>query len=364
VDFNVRCQNRRVGILALIGVVAIGAESAQSVPEKLIEAGHWKRARTIVEARIHDDPRDALANYLLSQIRNAFGDHESPLALAEKAVAAGGGVAKYHRQLAEVLGVKAQFSGLLQQLVLARRFKKEIDTTIALDARDIQALRDLMEFYLLAPSIAGGDKAKARATAEQIARIDPAEGFAAQVRLAAFSGDRGQIEGLLRKAVEAEPGNYRARIALANFYVSPGHANPEGASEQARQAVKIDPGRADAYAILAQTYARRGQWPDLDSILAAAEKEVPDDFTPHYRAAEALLESNLALDRAERGFRKYLSGEPEGNAPTLSEAHWKLGLALEKLGRAGVAVAEWRESVRLDRNSPALRELKRVKDRS
>ena len=50
------------------------AWAQQSPAEKLIETGHWKRARTIVEARIREAPDDPLACPLLSQIRNAFGD--------------------------------------------------------------------------------------------------------------------------------------------------------------------------------------------------------------------------------------------------------------------------------------------------
>jgi tetratricopeptide (TPR) repeat protein len=320
----------RIGVLAFTGLLAIGAGIAQSLPEKLIEAGHWKKARAIAEARLRADSRDALANFLLSQIRNAFGDRESPVVFAEKAVSLNGAVAKYHRQIAEVLGVKAQHSGIFQQLVLARRFKKEIDTAIALDPADLQALRDLMEFYLLAPAIAGGDKAKATVMAERIASIDPAEGFSAMARLAAFRGDRSQVEGLLRKAVEQEPGRYRSRMALASFYSANDEANPE-AVEQARQAVKIDPGRAEAYAILAHAYAARGQWAELESILVVAEKEAPDDLVPYYRAAEALLGSNRAVERAARYLRKYLGSEPEGNEPTLAQAHGKLDRALKEL---------------------------------
>jgi hypothetical protein len=318
-------------IAALVGLWAIGAGEAQTLPEKLIEAGHWKRARIIVEARIHDDPRDAMANFLLSQIRNAFGDRESPQALAERAVAIDGGTAKYHRQLAEVLGVKAQHAGIFQQLVLARRFKKEIDAAITLDPHDLQALRDLMEFYLLAPGIAGGDKARAWTIAEQIARVDPAEGFSAQARLAEFNRDRNHVEGLLCKAVDVAPASYRARIALASFYASPSFSNLERAEQHAREAAQIDPGRVEAYAILVQVYASQGRWSDLDSILATAEREVSDDFVPSYRAGETILASGRDITRAVRCFRKYLSGEPEGNAPTLPEAQRKLGLALEKL---------------------------------
>jgi hypothetical protein len=71
----------------------------------------------------------------------------------------------------------AQDVNLLQQLLLARCFQKEIDTAIMLDSRDTHALRDLIEFYLLAPSIAGGDRRKAGDAAERIAQIDVAEIF-------------------------------------------------------------------------------------------------------------------------------------------------------------------------------------------
>jgi tetratricopeptide (TPR) repeat protein len=354
----------KLAILALAALTAIGTAAEQSEPEKLIEAGHWKKARAIVEARLHANPQDALATFLLSQIHNAFGDHESPLPLAEKAIALDGSQAKFHRQFAEALGVKAQHAGVFQQVMLAHRFKKEIDKAIELDPHDTQALRDLMEYYLLAPGIAGGDKGKAQATAGQIARIEAGEGFSAQARLASFNGDRGQAEALLRKAVEAAPANYRARIALATFDITPGHTNPEVAEAQARQALKIDPQRADAYAILAKIYATRSHWTELDSILSTAEKEVPDDLVPYYRASEALLESGNAFDRAARYLRKYVAVEPEGNAPSLSEGHWKLGLALEKMGKGSEALAEWRESVRLDRNSPALHDLKRLQAHS
>jgi hypothetical protein len=85
-----------------------------------------------------------------------------------------GRTAKYHRQLAECLGVTAQYSGMLHQLFLARRFKKELDIALTQDPTDLQALRDLMEFYLLAPGIAGGDKDQARAVSARIERIDSA----------------------------------------------------------------------------------------------------------------------------------------------------------------------------------------------
>jgi tetratricopeptide (TPR) repeat protein len=309
----------------IFGLALCGAAVAQDTPaEKLIEAGHWKRARAIVEPRLREAPDDPLANFLTSQIRAAFGDRESPMTFAEKAVSLDGRTAKYHRQIAEVSGIAAQHAGVFTQLGLARRFRKEIDTALALDPHDVQALRDLLEFYLLAPGIAGGDVRKAEVTAGRVSAIDAAQGDLAKARIASFRKQYGEAEALLRHAVESAPTNYKVRLALAQFHIDPLHSNWDGAEEQAKAAARLDPGRTDAYSVLAAVYAQRSDWGKLDALLAEAAAAVPDDLTPYYRAAERLLSSHQDLSRAEGCLRTYLSQPPEGNAPTAAEANSKL----------------------------------------
>jgi tetratricopeptide (TPR) repeat protein len=345
-------------LLLILCAVAV-SRAEQSSAEGLIESGHWKRARAVVEARVRDTPSDALYNFLLSQVRGAFGDRSTPLALAEKAVALDGRTAKYHRQIAEVLGVTAQHVGTIQQLFLARRFRKEIDAALSLDPRDIQALGDLLEFYLLAPGIAGGDQHRAVEVAGRIAAIDASEGLLARARIADFHKQVAARESLLRQAAEARPPKYKAHVELAQFYLESGHSNLSAAEAEAKAAVNADPGRVDAYAILAALYADRGGWSELDSTLAVAIREVPDDPVPYYRAAERLLATGRDPVRAERYLRVYLTQEPEGNQPPTSEARWELGLALQAQGRAADALAEFRKSARLDPESKAAPEFRR-----
>jgi hypothetical protein len=282
-----------------------------------------------VEARIRSAPNDPLANFLLSQIRAAFGDRSTPLPLAEKAVGLDGRSAKYHRQVAEVLGVVAQHSNAFQQILLARRFRKEIDTALALDPRDVQANRDLLEFYLLAPGVAGGSRQRAGAVADRIGAIDLPEGLLAKARIAAYDKQPALQESLLRQAVEAQPASYRARIALAEFYLAPGRTGLAAAEATARDAVRLAPGRSDAYAVLAAVCAGRGAWTELDAVLAEAEREVPDDLYPQFRAAELLIAAGHHLDRAERYLRVYLAQEAEGNRPTAAEASRQLEHVLD-----------------------------------
>jgi len=196
-----------------------------------------------------------------------------------------------------------------------------------------------MEYYLLAPGIAGGNKAEALVVAERIARIDRAQGFSTEARLAEFEkdtgkNDAGNVEALLIKAAEAAPGKYKAQMELARFELAKEHRNPEAAEAAARAALRLDATRVDAYSALADVYASRGRWAELDRLLDEADAAVPDDWTPHYRAAEAMLRTAENSAAAQGNLRKYLAQEPEGNQPTAAQAREKLELARAESARA------------------------------
>ena len=313
--------------------VALASAAQEPSAERLIEEGHWKRARALVEERLGGRTDDPNALFLRSQIANAFGDRTAPLGLAEKAVRLDGGVARYHRQLAEVLGVTAQHAGMLQQVMLVRRFRKEVDTALELDPRDTQAEHDLLEFYLLAPGILGGDIKKAETAARRIAALDAAEGYLAEARIAEFRNDAPRTEAMLRHAAEVRPASYKALIGLAEFYLTPGRANHAAAEGLGRKALGVDRGRAGAYCVLATVYAEQGNWSAMEEALDDSQEAVPDDRAPFYRAAEQLLASGREGARAERYLRFYLAQEPEGNEPTAAMARAKLELALRGRGR-------------------------------
>ena len=67
-------------------LVRIRAVQAQPSPETLIEQGHGKRARVIIEARFAQNPNDPETLYLMSWIKQALGDSAAAQQLAERAV--------------------------------------------------------------------------------------------------------------------------------------------------------------------------------------------------------------------------------------------------------------------------------------
>jgi len=330
--------------------------------EALIEAGHWKRARAIVEPLVAANPRDAQATWLLSRIKLAFGDLDGALASAQQAVALEDGNSDYHFQLAVVYGEMAAGASMFAAAGLAHKFKGELDASLARNPRNLDALEALMQYSYQAPGAMGGDKGKARSIADQLVRLSPVHGYLAQAELAREAKDEAKVEENLRQAVQADPKNYEAQTALADFYTKPARRNTREAEKHGREALKLYPGRAKAYAILAVVLALDRRWDELEAILSASEKAVPDDLAAYLRSANVLLETGVELQRGESYMRKYLGQEAEGEEPDAAHAHRLLGLILEKEGRNQQAISELETAVQMNpRFKEAKEDLKRVK---
>jgi len=331
-------------------------------PETLIEAGHWKRARPLIEQRLGANGNDANAIYLLARYKQATGDPDGALPLAEKACALDSKNADYRLLLAQVYGQKAQTASVFSQFGLARRFKKEAEAALALDPNHIPSRLALIEYHLLAPGIAGGDKAKARVLADEIMKIDPARGYLALARIASFEKRTDQLESLYRKAVESNPGYYQALMAMAGFYGSDSQKKYDLAEKYLRDALRLDPDRISAHAGLASLLGLQERWQELDAGIVKAEKSVPDNLYPYYQVGNVLLRTGKDLPRAERYFRKYLTQEPEPGWPLHAHAYWRLGLVLEKQSRKPESVAALETSVRMKPDlEAAKKDLKRLK---
>ena len=362
VDPQMRCNRIAGWLLAAVMPALAGDRVIPQTADQLLEAGHYKQARTLAEADLRKNPKDSHALYLLSRTRLAMGDSDGALDFAKKAVTAAGNNPEYLAQLGNAAGDKAQNAGWFEKLRLASLVKDSGSKALQLDPNNLHANQLMFEFYWKAPGIAGGDKDKAREIVNTILRLDPVEGNLYLAEMALLEKKNDQVESYYAKAVSAGAKNYKARIALASFYAGGKDDQSSKAEKEAREAVNIDRQRAGAYAVLALLYAKQKRWAELDAALAEAEKNVPDNLNPMYQAGRILLGEGSDLPRAEKYFRKYLTQEPEGGSPHLAAAHWRLGLVLEKMGRKPEAKAEIETAVRLKPDfKPAQEDLRRLK---
>jgi tetratricopeptide (TPR) repeat protein len=353
---------RRFCLLLAAFFVGIFSVAAEPTADRLVEEGHWKRLRALAEPLVAANPNDSDAAYYLARAKEEFGDLQGALLLAEKAVALAPNSARNHWELGNVCIELGEKAGIFKGMGLAHRFRDEQEKAVALDPKFVDARQSLMEFYYDAPGIAGGDKKKAWATAQEISQIDPVRGLLAQADLAAKEKNRGKQVDFYDKALASAPDDPRVLRQAASFYASDSVKKLDMAEKYALEALQLDAGRKDMYLVLAIVYAATERWKDLDGIVTKSEQNIPDDFSPHYQAGKVLLVSGKDLPRAERYFRKYLTIEPEGGEPKHAAAHWRLGLVLEKEGKKEEALGEMETSLRLDPDfKEAKQDLKRLK---
>ena len=319
---NVQNRSTLASIIFLVFSTAVPAQQMSSSVsvENLMKAGHWKRARQLVEARLNANPRDAFALYLSSKVYASFGNLEKALDQAQKAVAMESRNPDFLSQAAEVHVRMADHVSVVKQVIYVRQFKKEVEAALAINPRHVDTLLVEIMFLARAPLLAGGDKKRANVLAQQLTQIDPGWGYLIQARLAELEGNNARTEQALCKAVETNPNGYLARQYLAQFYDRPSpKPRLDLAEKLSKDLIQAEPGQAGGYDVLAAVLAQQQRWPELEAVLAKAEAAVPDDLSPFYFAADALVVSAQDPARAERYLNKYLTQAPEGRQPTATQ---------------------------------------------
>ncbi len=346
----------------LLFLLALGPDLAAPAgdPDALMAAGHWKRARTIVEAQLKAHPDDPRTLARWSAVQLAFGNAREALVFAEKAVARDGRNPDYHLRVMDAAGTLADQGSVFKQLGLVRRTKKAMDAALALSPDSAEALSAMAMYYHFLPGLLGGDKAKARTAIDRIAKLDPGAAYLVRAALLDPQKETAEIARLYRQAIGSTPRHYEAYAALAGLHL--GQKRYPEAESVARSALDANDDRIQGYSVLAAVYAAQGHDRDLEAILVEAERRIPDDLTPCFEAARLLRAHGRDLARAEALLNKYLAQEPEGYAasyaepgvpvPTHAEARRQLALLLQKSGRKREALEQMEEALRLNPNLP------------
>jgi tetratricopeptide (TPR) repeat protein len=350
----------RAGAALFAIVCALAVDASSQDLSSLVEAGHFKRAKLLIDARLQKNPKDAEALYASAIIKEKSNDLDGAIASAEQAVAADPNKAVYHAQLGEMYGNKAGKVSMFSAMKFAHKIRDEGEKALQLDPKLLDAHELLIQYYLQAPGIAGGDKNKAYQMLDKLFQIDPSRANSIRAELAAKDKKDDEAENYYKNAVAASPNYYEAQSNLANWYLS--KRKFDLAERTSKELLRIDRGRSYGYLALAVLYANTERWADLDTALANGEKNVPDNFGYYYQAGRSLLATGKDLPRAEKYFKKYMTQEPEIGSATLAHAHWRLALVYEKEGRKPEAVQELQTAISLKPDlEDAKKDLKRLK---
>lgn len=301
-------------IVLLAAVLLPTFSSADTAVTKLLSEGRVDDAVTALQAKIQSSPRDAESYCLLCRAYYMVGEWDLGIEACEKAVSLDAYNAAYHSWLGRIYGEKADHAGFITGARMAGKVRTQFETAVRLNPKSVDARSDLADFYIEAPSIVGGGKDKAEEQANEIAKLDAAQGQRVMARIAEQKKDYAAAEKAYRSAIELSGGKAGTWLNLARFY---GH---QGRMNDMQDAIK-------------HATAPDANRPDL--LMGASQLLMEKETNP--AEATVLLQRYLA------------SGKTTEEAPVF-KAHYLLGKNLESSGDKSAAAEQYRNALALAKN--------------
>lgn len=319
-------RNHRPGYLYLIACVggilfsgiawgqsAHGGSSPVQIAQRQFNGGDYSGAITSLRTAAAITSSDAESHFWIARAYYEQRNFDQAIAHFARAVQIAPSNSLYHQWLGRANGEKAD---LERSFTLARKVKSEFETAVRLNPANIPARRDLEEYCLDAPWIAGGSKDEAKAQVDAIAAIDPIAGHVA----------RAQYDVLALK-------------------------KPDLADNEYHQAFDAKPKGIEAFLAAADFYQKQNRAADLANVIDAAAKVVPSDpRLAFYRGVQRIMAAK-ELPQAEQYLKSYLASTPDRSdwPPHAAAREW-LGRLYQLEGKHAEAAEQFRAALQLDPN--------------
>ena len=263
--------------LGAFGVTESGIEHAQ----KLYNSTEFRAAAEELRPLANANPA---AGALLGQSYYMLGEYKKATEAFEKAIALDPSRADYYHWLGRAYGRRAETSLPPMSISYANKAKSNFEKAIQLDRRNLEAVSDLLEYYLQAPGFMGGGFDKAEKMAKIIAEYDAAEGNFARARIAEERKDYSNAEALLRRAIMLAPHQVGRMLDLAKLL------------------------------------AKQGRFEESDSVFVEAHRMEPDAPKILFAEASTYIKCNRRKEEARQLLTRYLASSISPDDPAKSEA--------------------------------------------
>jgi tetratricopeptide (TPR) repeat protein len=213
-----------------------------------------------------------------------MGDYKSAIDDLEKAVQVEPSVSDHYLWLGRAWGRRAETSVFFMAVKYASETRKNFEKAVQLNPASLEAVNDLLVFYLEAPGFLGGGVERATTLAATIRQNDPVEYQSALAQISIHQKDLDAAESQLRKAVE------------------------------------LAPRRVNRLVDLAKLLARRGKLRESDALFEQAAGIDPNDKRLLYGRAETDIKGKRNLSAAKKSLEAYLQSALTPDDPSREEA--------------------------------------------
>lgn len=194
------------------------SEAPRSNIEKLDEyfkKGDYEYVVSTLEDLKEKTPKQY--NMLISALMNI--DLDDAEEMAEEFISVHSNDYKAFHTHANVMGAQASNS-VFSALSYAKKAKTSLETAIKIAPDEVGVYQALMQFHIVAPSIAGGDMEEAERLADKIAMIDAIEGKFAKAKFYLEDEQLKRASAIYSELAEQDATKVRASLELGSHYLS------------------------------------------------------------------------------------------------------------------------------------------------
>jgi len=269
-----------------------------------LQAGEADKALALLALLPEGGVNMAEAETLQCRVQFTLAHWDAAIRACEQAVRLDGQDSNAHMWLGRALGEKANLAMFFTAYSLGKRVLAEFQMAAQLDPRNAAALANLGEFYVEAPSVAGGGLGKAESVAQELDRVDAA-----------------RAQELRARIDEQRKDNTAAEHAF-------------------KQAVAVSTHPAYEWATLARFYGKLSRWADMDaaiqSCISAVDRD-PRAGLALYDAAGVLIHYQREPALAAMMLENYLNGPGRSDEAPAFVAYSRLARLKNQLGDAAGA---------------------------
>ncbi len=195
---------------------------AQSIAhaKKLYDSKDYEKAFSAFNAISKSNHDYAESRYYMGLISMQKEDYEKADEYIKQAITSNPNVAKYHVAMVNLYGQMISKASMLKQASLASKLKTHMETAVKLNPKDMNTSLMLIAFYVRAPRIMGGDKEKAKKVADDMMKINRADGYRALGLIAHSEENYADAESNYKKALNISPDSVKFYYSLASVYQS------------------------------------------------------------------------------------------------------------------------------------------------
>jgi cytochrome c-type biogenesis protein CcmH/NrfG len=263
-----------------------------------------------------ETPGYADSRYYLGIICTRKNEFEKAETYLRQAIALNDNNADYHVAMGSLLGQEAMDANLIKQGLLAPKIKNEFETAARLDPKNIEARWMLINYYIRAPKIMGGDVEKGKAVADEIMKLNPAEGNSAWGTIWRSEKRNDLAEKNYQTAIILAIDSIKYYYALARFYEA--IPNTGKALETYHKTAEKFPGNRQAYLQIGRVTANSGSRMDegeksLNKFIGLTENKKDRSLANAYYYLGLIEKKRGNLANAKKYIETALKLNPEHN---------------------------------------------------